>query len=176
MPSSHVRNPPREISDNGPFLVKPKYVVLEKHLVVEGAQEHVVGFYIERVMPVLNDMPGYLGMAVLSTEPDGVEIDDQGILGIGLPDDVLQPHAGLHPNAGRRTDLSIHLDALTKGTFNLIYEHYLETDEAFRGLHDDIERLYLDRWGVDLWDDLSENYFLHFRNHWDTVYRFTHFA
>jgi hypothetical protein len=162
--------------ETGPFSVRPKYVILEKHLVVEGKQDEVVGFYIERVMPVLNDIDGYLGMTVLSCEPDGVAIDSQGILGIGLPDDVLQDHAALRPNAGPRTDLSIHLDAVMRGTFNLMYEHYLATDDSFRLLHDEIERLYLDRWGVDIWDDLADNYFVHMRNHWDTVYRFTHFA
>jgi hypothetical protein len=170
------REHPRQPSDNGPFLIRPKYVVLEKHLVVEGKQDEVIDFYIERVLPVLNDMEGYLGMAVLSCEPDGVEMDAQGILGIGLPDDLLQPHAGLRPNAGPRTEFSIHVDALTKGTFNLIYEHYLETDDAFHRLHDDIERLYKERWNVDLWDDLAEHYFAHFLNHWDTVYRFTRFG
>ena len=176
MSAETVREQPRKSSPNGPFLIRPKYVVYEKHLVVEGKQDHVLDFYIERVIPVLNDMEGYLGMAVLSPEPDTVDIDDQGILGIGLPDDVFQPHAALHLNAGPRNDLSVHLDALTKGTFNLIYEHYLENDAAFQRLHDDVERLYEERWGVNFWDDLSENYFVHFRNHWDTVYRFTRFA
>jgi hypothetical protein len=164
-------------TDTGPFAVRPKYVILEKHLVVEGKQDHVTDFYIDKVMPVLNDIPGYLGMAVLSPEPDvGVEMDSQGILGIGLPDDVLQAHAALRPNAGPRTDLSIHLDAIMKGTFNLMFEHYLATDDSFRLLHDDLERLWIERYGTDVWDDLADNYFVHFRNHWDTVYRFTRFA
>lgn len=174
---SDTQTSPRKTnSESGPFSARPKYLVHEKHLVIEGKQEEVIEFYVDRVVPVLNDIPGYLGMAILSTEPDSVERDDQGILGIGLPDDVLQPHAALRPNGGERTELSIHLDALTKGTFNLIFEHFLATDEAFRRLHDDLERLYRNRWGVDVWDDLSDNYFIHFRNHWDTVYRFTRFA
>ena len=31
-------------------------------------------------------------------------------------------------------------------------------------------------YGTDVWDELAENYFIHLRNHWDTVYRFTDFA
>jgi hypothetical protein len=166
----------RQMNDNGPFAVRPKYVILEKHLVVEGKQEQVTDYYIEKVMPVLNEIDGYLGMAVLSTEPDGVAMDSQGILGVGLPDDVLQPHAALRPDAGDRTNLSIHLDAIMKGTFNLMFEHYLASDDAFRLLHDEIERLWQEKYGTDIWDDLSDQYFIHFRNHWDTVYRFTRFA
>lgn len=160
----------------GPFKVRPKYVILEKHLVVEGKQQEVLDYYKTYVMPILYEIDGYLGMAVLSTEPDTVAMDSQGILGIGAPDDVLQPHAALRPNAGERTNLSIHLDVLLKGTFNLIYEHYLATDESFHQLHDEIERLWQERYGRDIWDDLADNYFIHFRNHWDTVYRFTDFA
>jgi hypothetical protein len=174
--SDALHTPRAMNTDSGPFAIRPKYVILEKHLVVEGKQDHVVDFYLERVMPVLNDIDGYLGMAVLSSEADTVALDSQGILGIGLPDDVLQPHAACRPNAGPRTDLSIHVDAIMKGTFNLQYEHYLATDDAFRLLHDEIERLYQERWGVDIWDDLADNYFVHFRNHWDTVYRFIRFA
>jgi hypothetical protein len=168
--------PARQMNDNGPFAVRPKYVILEKHLVVEGKQEQVTDYYIEKVMPVLNEIDGYLGMAVLSTEPDGVAMDSQGILGVGLPDDVLQPHAALRPDAGARTNLSIHLDAIMKGTYNLMFEHYLASDDAFRLLHDEIERLWQEKYGSDIWDDLADQYFVHFRNHWDTVYRFTRFA
>jgi hypothetical protein len=166
----------RQMNDNGPFAVRPKYVILEKHLVVEGKQDYVVDYYINTVMPVLNDIDGYLGMAVLTAEPEGVDMDSQGVLGSGLPDDVLQPHAALRPNAGSRTDLSIHMDAIMKGTFNLMFEHYLASDDSFRLLHDDLERLWTEHYGTDVWDDLADNYFIHFRNHWDTVYRFTRFA
>ena len=84
----------RQMNDNGPFAVRPKYVILEKHLVVEGKQAEVVAYYKDRVMPVL----------------------------------------------------------------------------------DEIERLWQEKYGSDIWDDLADQYFVHFRNHWDTVYRFTRFA
>lgn len=160
---------------SGPFATAPRYVIIEKHLVVEGRQDDVVKFYKDRVMPVLNDIDGYLGMGVLSAATEDLK-DDQGILGIGLPDDVFQAHAALRPNAGARTNLSIHLDALLRGTYNLIFEHYLATDRAFLALHDDLEALWTQRYGTDVWDELSDNYFVHFRNHWDTVHRFIDFA
>ncbi len=161
--------------ENGPFAARPRYVIVEKHLVVEGRQDQVVSYYKDKVLPVLDEIDGYLGMAVLSGETEDLK-DSQGILGIGLPDDVFQPHAALQPNAGRRTDLSIHLDALLRGTYNLVFEHYLADDRAFTALHDDLEAFWRRRYGTEIWDELAEHYFVHFRNHWDTVYRFTDFA
>ena len=160
---------------SGPFSETPRYVIVEKHLVVDGKQEEVVAYYKDRVMPVLNKIDGYLGMAVMSAEPEEMR-DSQGILGIGLPDDVFQPHAALRPNAGQRTDLSIHLDSLLRGTYNLVFEHYLADDRAFLALHDDLESIWQQMYSTDVWDELAENYFIHLRNHWDTVYRFTDFA
>jgi hypothetical protein len=160
---------------SGPFSTRPKFVILERHLVVEGKQDHVVEYYKDKVMPVLDEIPGYLGMAVLSGAVEDIK-DSQGILGIGLPDNPFQKHAALRPDAGARTDLSIHFDSLLRGTYNLMFEHYLADDRAFHALHDDLENIWREKYGTDVWDELSDNYFVHFRNHWDTVYRFTDFA
>jgi hypothetical protein len=160
---------------SGPFSARPRYVIVEKHLVLPDKVDEVVAYYKDRVMPVLDEIDGYMGMAVLSAETEDFT-DNQGILGIGLPDDVFQPHAALRPNAGQRTDLSVHLDALLKGTHNLIFEHYLADDRAFSALHDDLENIWREKYGTEVWDELAEHYFVHFRNHWDTVYRFTDFA
>jgi hypothetical protein len=155
--------------------VTPRYVIVEKHLIVDGKQQEVVAYYKDRVMPVLNEIDGYLGMAVMSAEAEDLK-DSQGILGIGLPDEVFQPHAALRPNAGQQTDLSIHLDALLRGTYNLVFEHYLADDRAFLALHDDLESIWRQKYGTDVWEELAQSYFIHFRNHWDTVFRFTDFA
>lgn len=161
----------------GPFSRRPKYIIVEKHLVVEGKQEEATEYYKRKVMPVLDEIEGYMGMAVATVEPDvGAEVDNQGIMMIGPPDDALQPHAALRPDAGARTDLSIHMDSLLRGTYNLIYEHYLADDRAFIMLHDDLEELWTKRYGTDIWDDLADEYFIHYRNHWDTVYRYVDFA
>lgn len=160
---------------SGPFTVAPRFIIVEKHLVVEGKQEEVVAFYKSRVMPVLDQIDGYLGMGVLSAGTEDLK-DDQGILGIGLPDDVFQPHAALRTNAAERNNLSVHLDALLRGTYNLIFEHYLADDRAFLALHDDLEDIWTRMYGTDVWDELADNYFIHFRNHWDTVYRYIDFA
>jgi hypothetical protein len=161
----------------GPYSAKPKYVIVEKHLVVEGKQEEVVDYYKRMVMPVLDEIDGYLGMSVMTVEPDaGVEKDAQEIMMIGPPSEVLQPHASLRPNAGERTNLSIHMDAVLAGTYNLIFEHYLADDRAFVMLHDDLENIWQEKYGTDVWDVLADEYFIHFRNHWDTVYRLVDFA
>ncbi len=151
------------------------YYVEEKMLVKPGKEDWFIEYWKSKVLPVFEDMPGYMGHTISTSnaDPDLSEGEENfgALLPLGPPDEVFIEHGGLQLR-GTTTNTMIHFDSLLRGTYNFKVVHYWKDAESLRGLLP----LFGPTWtringGKDPWGTLERDYFTNLENHWDTVFR-----
>lgn len=158
----------------------PKYYIEEYLLVRPEKIDWFIDYYDKKVVPVLRNCPGYKGWMISSYRPEPGKSFDKPKDGeenaawhsLGPPDDIFVDHAGSRYNERERTNSTVHFHAMMKPTYNLIMHHYFADYESLTDLNNCLNNGWRKMYGKSAWDDLAENYFIHVRNHSDTIYRF----
>lgn len=173
---------PSRAADPPPALdAKPPQFYIEEYILVDPAKiDWFIDYYERKVLPVLQSCPKYRGWMISSyREKAGEKFDAPSGGGenaawhsLGPPSEVFVPHAGSRYNERERTNSTVHFHAMLKPTYNLIMHHYFADYEGVATLNDCFTSTWKKMYGTSAWDDLADHYFVHVKNHSDTVYRF----
>jgi len=154
----------------------PEVWVAEYWDVAEGKMEEFLAYYQSEIYPVMRVISGYRGYSMLTLELPGtllprIEAYGGAVIPLGPPKELFPVHPGQLLKGETRTDRSVHLEALLRGRFNLIFIHHMQSWDGVSSFAQD----FIDEWakrhnGEYVWDALARDFFPMVNNHWDTFY------